>query len=220
MKGTAIRNRTTLLIRVRTDSNPQTKERDHLVPYPQRVALYISMAKQQINFRIDQELLNAIKDRAKKEGIPYTHWIRNACASQLAVDPFITLDEEEMDVYEPTAIHYSASNIQYSNTTLHGDIQDWQNTGSQPHPIATEGTFPEAEVTVPKADSTLQAQINHLSQRLRWESQYRDTLETQVYYLKSMLMDAVAELEEKIALLEQQTQENSFGKTRDQKKKS
>jgi antitoxin component of RelBE/YafQ-DinJ toxin-antitoxin module len=167
------------------------------------------MAKQQINFRIDQELLQAIKARAQKEGIPYTQWIRNACLSQLTVDPVITFDEEEeMDVYAPTAIHYSESNIQYSAATLQDDIQDWEQTESEHNTIAMEDTLPKAPETLPPEESSLQMQINHLSNRLRWESRYRQTLETQVYYLKSMLIDVVADLEEKIARIEHQDQGN------------
>lgn len=158
----------------------------------------LRMTKQQINFRIDPALLQAIKSRAQKEGIPYTQWIRNACVSQLAIDPVITFDEEEeMDIYAPTAIHYSESNIQYSNTALHHDIQDWEQTESEKDPIALENTVPKA-----KAENTFQEQINHLNTRLRWESRYRHTLETQVYYLKSILMDTVANLEKKIAAVE------------------
>ncbi|AFZ45230.1 hypothetical protein PCC7418_3108 [Halothece sp. PCC 7418] len=165
------------------------------------------MAKQQINFRIDQGLLQAIKDRAQKEGLPYTQWIRNACLSQLAVDPVITFDEEEMDVYAPTAIHYSESNIQYSATTLQDDLQDWEQTESEHHTIAIEDTLPKAPETLPPEESSLQTQINHLSNRLRWESRYRHALETQVYYLKTMLVETVTELEAKIAWIEQRSQE-------------
>jgi len=155
------------------------------------------MAKQQINFRIDPTLLQAIKSQAQKEGISYTQWIRNACISQLTLDPVVTFDEE-IDIYAPTAIHYSESNIQYSDATLPSDIQEWEQTESDHNKIALEGTVPKAN-----SENTLQEQINHLNTRLRWESRYRHTLETQVYYLKSMLINSVTDLEKKIASVEQ-----------------
>jgi len=166
------------------------------------------MAKQQINFRIDPVLLQTIKNRAQKEGIPYTQWIRNACVSQLAVDPVITIDEE-IDLYAPTAIHYSESNIQYSDTTLQSDIQDWEQTESEHTPITLADTVPQA-----KAENTLQEQINHLKTRLRWESRYRQTLETQVYYLKSMLINTVSDLKQKIASVEERLPTNNDDETK------
>ncbi|MDR9404601.1 MAG: hypothetical protein RI580_14305 [Halothece sp. Uz-M2-17] len=163
------------------------------------------MAKQQINFRIDPVLLQKIKDRAQQEGVSYTQWIINACLSQLADDPRITVEEEEeIDPFHPTEIHYSESNIQYSGTALQATIQDWEQTESEHNKI--EDTLPKAQQTVFQDEQSLQDQINHLSNRLHWESQYRQALETQVYYLKSILVEKVAALEAKITLIEQQSQ--------------
>lgn len=163
------------------------------------------MAKQQINFRIDPTLLAKIKDRARKEGISYTQWIRNACISHLTVDPVVTFDEEEdLDVYTPTAIRYSKSNIQYSDVTLPSHIQDWE---AMEESEVEETTI--KKTVVAKPEDTLQEQVNRLSHRLRWESQYRQALETQVYYLKSMLVDAIADLEGKIARLEHPSSVNT-----------
>ncbi len=161
------------------------------------------MAKQQINFRIDPTLLQEIKNRARKEGISYTQWIINACVSQLTVDPVVTFEEEEdIDIYTPTAIHYSESNIQYSDSTLQNDIQVWEATEDSEY---NETTIKKTVVTKP--EETLQEQVNRLSHRLRWESRCRDTLEAQVYYLKAMLVNAVTDLEGKIAQVNTDQQE-------------
>lgn len=41
------------------------------------------MQKTQINFRIDLDLLEAIKTKAEEEGIPYTNWIVETCKEKL-----------------------------------------------------------------------------------------------------------------------------------------
>jgi hypothetical protein len=156
------------------------------------------MAKQQINFRIDPILLKQIKDRAQQEGMTYTQWIVNACVSQLAIDPMVTFDDE-MDVYAPTAIHYSESNIQYSESTLQSAIQNWEQTDREQQNGAIAPLFPEKE-------KTIQEQIDRISNRLRWESQYHHDLETQVYYLKSTLADVLVKLEHKIGAIEEHLQ--------------
>ena len=81
------------------------------------------MAKQQINFRIDPDLLAQIKDQAQKEGISYTQWIINACLSQLNPDPLVTLDDE-MQASIDTTIQYANTNIQYSDATIQSAVTD------------------------------------------------------------------------------------------------
>jgi len=44
------------------------------------------MGKGQINFRIEDSLLEAIKGKAKNEGIPYTLWISRQCRIGLGLD--------------------------------------------------------------------------------------------------------------------------------------
>jgi myosin heavy subunit len=42
------------------------------------------MGKTQINYRIDEDLLEQIKDAAKNEGVSYTQWIINLCKKKLS----------------------------------------------------------------------------------------------------------------------------------------
>jgi len=45
-----------------------------------------SVSKGQINFRIEDSLLEAIMSKAKNEGIPYTLWISRQCRIGLGLD--------------------------------------------------------------------------------------------------------------------------------------
>jgi hypothetical protein len=49
--------------------------------------MYSNPKKDQINFRIDRQILREIKAAARKEGIPYTKWILDRCREALSADP-------------------------------------------------------------------------------------------------------------------------------------
>lgn len=58
------------------------------------------MAKTQINFRIEEDLLKAIQKKADKQGISYTAWIINQCKASLGLQPEDLSEGRILDLIE------------------------------------------------------------------------------------------------------------------------
>lgn len=76
--------------------------------------------KQQVNFRIDTDLLEALKQQAKVEGVSYTDLIQRFCRLQLAD---ITMQSIDSTIDSAIRSEPVKSNIQTAGITIHNTIQ-------------------------------------------------------------------------------------------------